>query len=362
MKVLFVYASAGAGHLKAAEAVCRHCKRSHPDFSSETIDVLRYTNPLFRSGYGIYSFLVKYAPSLWRLGFLLTSLKSLRPAMRPLSSLINRLNTGAFRDLLLKEDPDYVVSTHFLSSEIAASLKAEHAIHAKVITVITDFGVHPFWINHGTDLYVVASGVTARTLIAEGIAKERIAELGIPVDDKFLSAFDREALCKKFDLDPQACTVLIVTGSFGIGPIEEICAALSGPVQVLAVCARNKRLFVRLKQKNYPQTRVFGFVDNIEELMSLSQIIITKPGGLSIAEALVKDLIPIFISPIPGQETENVRVLKDYGLGICTNDITAIKDEVLSLCSHPEKLASERKIIRELKKPDAAKDICDVLR
>jgi len=361
MKVLVVYASAGAGHLKAAEAISAHLKRSRPDCRSENIDILRYTNPAFRASYNTYSFLVKYAPSLWRLGFLITAFRALRPFTRPLARLISRLSARKFSEFLLKENPDCVISTHFLPSEITARLKACGEIRSRVITVITDFGVHPFWINAGTDLYVVASDVTRQKLIAEGIPGDLISALGIPVNDKFLGAFRKDELSKKFNLRERQCTALLVTGSFGIGPIEKIVDALSGAVQMLVVCARNKKLFARLQRKNYPGVRVFGFVDNIQELMAVSQIIITKPGGLSIAESLVMELFPIFIAPIPGQETENARILSSYGLGICTDDIAAIKGAVLTLCAQPEKLESALKIIRQLKKPNATKDICDAV-
>ena len=109
--------------------------------------------------------------------------------------------------------------------------------------------------------------------------------------------------------------MLVVTGSFGIGPIEEIVQLLCNDYEVLAVCARNKRLFGRLKARAYPHTHVFGFVENIDELMTVSDVIITKPGGLTISESLCMDLIPLFIAAIPGQESMNVEVLQNAGIG-----------------------------------------------
>jgi processive 1,2-diacylglycerol beta-glucosyltransferase len=130
---------------------------------------------------------------------------------------------------------------------------------------------------------------------------------------------------------------------------------------MLVVCAKNKKLFSRLKRKKYSGVKVFGYVDNIEEFMAVSDIIITKPGGLSISELLVRELVPIFISAIPGQETENVRALQEYGVGISLNEPGEIRKTVLDYKRHPHKMERAKKIIRQIKKPDAAREIYRVI-
>jgi UDP-N-acetylglucosamine:LPS N-acetylglucosamine transferase len=185
--------------------------------------------------------------------------------------------------------------------------------------------------------------------ISRGI-KQLAKELGIPIESKFLERYNKNALFEKFRLDKGKFTVLIATGSFGIGPIEAIVDSLYKDVQILAVCARNRRLYKRLKNKNYPKVRVFGYVDNIEELMAISDIIITKPGGLAISESLAMDLLPIFISAIPGQETQNLKILAHYGIGIYPKDTAAIKRIVMDYKEHPDKLRSARENISKIKK------------
>ncbi|MCM8780899.1 MAG: hypothetical protein NC908_03130 [Candidatus Omnitrophica bacterium] len=362
MYIIITYASVGAGHFKAANAVFSYLNQHCKNVKVILIDILDKSNILFRLSYIYgYIFLVRHAILIWGLGFWLTYLRLLRPFTRLVISIINRLNTKEFTNFLIKENPDFVISTHFLPSEIAARLKTNRQISSKVISVVTDFCVHPFWISSGTYMYVVASGYTKEKLIKEGIKEEYIRDVGIPVESKFLEYYDRDLLLSKFGLSRNKFTVLIVTGSFGIGPIERIVYSLYKEVQLLVVCANNLRLYKKLKSKNYPGVKVFGFVDNIQELMAASDIIITKPGGISIAESLTMNLWPIFISPILGQESENIKALTYYGLGTYLKDVSYIREVILDFKNNPDKQKKAKERINSLRRPFAAREICDVV-
>lgn len=362
MKILVVHASAGAGHLKAAEAVYTYFKENFKEVDIQIIDILKTTNTPFAFNYSRgYSFLVTHVSPLWRFCFWLTSAKMLRPITKPVALLIDLLNTRTFRKKVIKENPDFVVSAHFLTSEIVAALKRKKRIRSKLITIVTDFAVHPFWISPNTDIYVVASGYTKDILIKEGVDAEIIRDFGIPISSKFIKHFDKGALKDKFGMDKNKFTVLISTGSFGFGPIEETVELLHKDVQIAVVCARNQKLYDKLKAKNYPGVFVFGFVDNVEELMAVSDVIVTKPGGLSISESLSMELFPLFIAPIPGQETENIKALENYGIGMQIKDLDNIKEAVLNLKNNPAKLSSVKEKISKIKKPFAAKELSDAL-
>jgi processive 1,2-diacylglycerol beta-glucosyltransferase len=362
MKILITYAATGAGHFKAAEALYSYFKDSCKQIDTRLIGILDKAAPFYRftCNYG-YLFLVKYAPLIWSWLFLLTYNRALRRFIRPILSIINYLNTRDFSRFLIEEKFDFIVSTHFLASEISGQLKKRKKINSKVITVITDFGVHPFWVCEGIDTYIAASTPTRQQLILEGVEEERIKALGIPISQKFLKQYDRFALCKKFGLGQDKFTVLITTGSFGIGPVEEIVDLLYKDAQVLAVCAHNKSLYERLRSKGYPGVYVFGFIDNIQELMAVSDIIIAKPGGLTISESLSMGLFPVFIAAIPGQETENINVLSEYDLGIYIRDAASVKDAILDFKSHPEKLRIRKENIYKIKKTDTLREICNVV-
>ncbi len=362
MKIFITHASAGAGHFKAAEALYRQFHKNNPGLDLRLIDILDYSNPLFKNSYIYgYNLIINYAPWLWALPFSLTANSLLKPITSRIRFIIDILSTSRFRKLVIRENPDFIISTHFLPSELASYLKKIGRIKSKLITVITDFGAHPFWILDNTDIYVGASEATKKQLILAGVKENNIRVLGIPVDYKFHTGLARGILFKKFGLDEGKFTVLIVTGSFGIGPIEQIVDTLYLDVQLLVVCARNQRLFERLERKNYPGARVFGFIDNMEELMGISDVIITKPGGLSISEILVMELVPIFISPIPGQETENVKIMHSYGIGEGVKDIAGVRNIILDYKEHPDKLNRIKEFIRRIKKPSAAEGLYNVI-
>ncbi|TAM34320.1 hypothetical protein EPN54_06520 [bacterium] len=363
MKVLIVYASAGAGHRRAAEAVYDYLKTNRKELELELTDVLDFTGPLFRFCYGFgYPFLIHYAVWLWGFFFWLTQFQLTRRISRRSSSIVNYFSCRKFAGYLEKGNFDYIISTHFLSSELAAGLKSKNKIGAKLITVITDFGVHPFWVSDGTDIYIAASELTKDKLLSKGVREEAVRVFGIPFSPDFAKVRDRGQLADKLGIEGKKFTVLLMTGSFGSGPLEEIAKGLCGFAQVLVVCAKNDPLFRRLTKQDLENVKVFGFVNNPEELMAVSDVIITKPGGLSITELLNMELFPVFVAAIPGQERENIKVLAAYGVGFTPKNIPQIRDFVMELKNDPRKLESLKKNITQVARPDACRKLADVIR
>lgn len=363
MRVLITYASAGAGHRRVAEAVYNYFKEHRPDIDLEIVDILSKTNAIFRFDYVAgYSFLIRHAVRLWCFAFWLTEFRALWPFTRAIASIINWINTGGFAQYLMQKNPDYIINAHFLPSEIAAYLKNKGKITSKLITIITDFGVHPFWVVPGTDLYVVASDFTRDKLLAEGVLEEKVKVFGLPSDVKFLQQFDRVALAGKLKIAHDKFTVLLMTGSFGIGPLEDIAQLLCHDAQVLVVCAGNKKLYNKLNKLKFPNIKVYSFVNNTEELMAVSDIIVTKPGGSTIAEIINMELVPVFISAIPGQEEGNVEALSQFGIGSIPKDVRQIKETVMDFKDHPEKIREVKVRIQKIKKPFSCRDISDVIR
>ncbi|MBM3245854.1 MAG: hypothetical protein FJZ13_00790 [Candidatus Omnitrophica bacterium] len=361
MKIFILYTSAGSGHFKAAQALYDYFKNNNPHLEIRLIDILENSLRPFRNAYtSSYAFMVSYVQVFWAIGYYVTHFIILRPVVMGIRFIINRINTFKFSGFLAKENPDIIICTHFLPVEVATHLKRRRKINSRLFTVVTDFGIHPFWLSKFTDIYIVASNFTRQQLVRRGIKESRVKVTGIPIEQKFSRQFPRGALLRKFNLEDRF-TVLIVTGSFGIGPIDRIVDLLRRDVQVLVVSARNKALFDRLRRKNYPGVSVFGFVDNIEELMAISDLIITKPGGLTISEVLAMELVPIFISAIPGQEAANIEILKGYGIGLCAKDNKEVKELVLDYKEHPEKLNKIKENMRRIKKPDALREIYNVV-
>ena len=213
--------------------------------------------------------------------------------------------------------------------------------------------MHPAWISKGADLYIVGSDAAECQLTEAGIEKEKIKIIGIPVDEKFSKLHDLAALKKKLLLRDKF-TVLLISGSFGTGPLQKIVDRLYPGLQLIVVCARNKFLYKRLRKRQGEGLRIFGFVDNIHDLMLVSSVIVTKPGGQSIAEALNLELPPIFLNPIPGQEVSNIKILQDLGIGMVARNITELEKIIAELRDNPQKLAEQKAKIREFKRPEAA--------
>jgi processive 1,2-diacylglycerol beta-glucosyltransferase len=362
MKIFIVYASAGAGHRKAAEAIFNSFRNRQPCDDVKLIDILEKTNFLFAKAYaGGYQFLINRAVWLWAWLFNFTAAKGpsfITPAIRT----FDILNSRRFSELILREQPDLVISTHFMPPEILTYLKLKGKIKSRLITVITDFGVHPLWVSKGTDAYAVASSLSKEYLIKQGVKAEDIRVSGIPIDEKFSKAYDKQEARKKIGLDPDKFTLLITTGSFGIGPVEEIIACLHKEMQIIVVCAKNVKLYKNLQEKMFANTKIFGFVDNINELMAACDIVIAKPGGLTTSEILSMELVPVFISPIPGQETHNLMAMQEFGIGKYASSAEDVKNIVLDYRDNPEKMNKEKEIIKKVKKPHAAADLYNAVR
>ncbi|MCX5713438.1 MAG: glycosyltransferase [Candidatus Omnitrophica bacterium] len=364
MRIIVVYASAGKGHTRAAEAIYGYLKECRPDCNPEILDILDKSSLLFRASYHWgYSLLVNRAQFLWRISFWVTHTKALRFITRAISLFLNKLDTKRFAAYLIKENFDVVISTHFLPSEICAYLKAKGKIKARLVTVITDFGVHDFWRCAQTDLYVVASEFTKAKLLSENVSHKRIKVLGLPADKRFSGVFNREASAKELGLDSSKFTILICTGSFGIGGIEKVVEELLGQAQILVVTANNKSLYARLLARKLPGVSVYSFVNNIEKLMAVSDIMIAKPGGMTIAECLAMEIIPLFITAIYGQELENIKVLRLLKIGVDCRGLSPreIKEIILDLKTHPEKLDALKANHKKLNRRFLVEEFCDAV-
>ncbi len=363
MKILMVHASAGAGHQKAAEALFAGVQKTYPQHEVKIIDALDYTSPSFKKLYcGTYFFLISQLPLVWGLFFNILEQNWIQPLVRISRRFYNSIVAESLEQFLQEEQFDYIFSTHFMPTEVGAALKRKGLIRSQLITVITDFDVHKIWLAEGVDRYTVASDWTKRKLKRLGVEEEKILVSGIPVNDKFLESFDIGFLKKKLGFVDNNFTVLLATGSFGIGPLEEIVQYLFlEGFQTLVVCGQNEDLRTRLNEKNYSNVKVLGLVDNMHELMSVSDVMVTKPGGLSISEALVRQLPLIFFNPIPGQEAHNVQVLASHQIGFLAQNPEQIIQEVRRLSHHKDAFLTAVRRTQSLARPNAVQDILNLV-
>ena len=368
-KVLILSAAVGAGHLRAAEALEKTFKLMNAAEEVKNIDVLNYTNPLFRRLYGkAYLDMVNTMPEV--LGWMYDSLdKPWENERRRLA--LDRLNTQPLINLLKKEKPDLAVCTHFLPAEIISWLRAKGKVDFPQTIVVTDFDAHAMWLCHNYEQYFVALDETKVHLAKIGIPAEKITVTGIPIDPVFAEVRDKAAMREKFGLDRDRLTILVSAGGFGVGNVEHLLEALSDlqtRAQIIAVCGRNEELktkLERLAREKLNNERVtflpIGFTREMDEYMSASDLIVGKPGGLTTSEALAKGLIFVVVNPIPGQEERNSDHLLEKGCAIKCNNLPVLSYKIDELVKDEARFAAMRENVRRFARPDASRVIVEKL-
>jgi processive 1,2-diacylglycerol beta-glucosyltransferase len=263
--------------------------------------------------------------------------------------------------LLEEFAPDAVVCTQAFACGVIASWKRSLGGPGPVLVgVLTDFVAHRYWADPDVDLYIAPNEETRQNLIAQGVLAERVKALGIPIREQFLQPVDRSAVLKALGLKPELPKVLVMGGSLGLVPMKSVIRKLDKlpqPFEIIAVTGQNEELKQQLQRKGGTlrhSTRILGFVDNVHELMEIAEMVVTKPGGITTAEALAKNLPMIIINPIPGQEAKNTEFLLRHGVAVeaaTASDVMLFVDEFLR---NPAKLRQMRDAARAVARPHAA--------
>ncbi len=371
MRILITYAYAGVGHKKAALAI-EKALAGVPDVKVKNIDVLDYANDFFKASYpAVYLFLINKTPTFWGLFYYLLDSRAVDFFIAPLRKFIHRLNCKKFIEFVKAENPDVVVSTHFMPSEIISGLKERGEFRGKLVNVVTDFIAHSFWMARSSDYFIGAIQRTRNDLLRRGVPEEKIRIMGIPCDPVFSISKGRENLMKQLGIESGFFNVLIMSGGFGTGPIKEIVREINDlnpetrdKMQLIAICGKNELLFHELRkmaQDLKVRLKAFGYMNNVDEFMEVSDIIVTKPGGLTISEALSKTLPMIIVQPILGQETRNCKILTGYGTAVKAKNTREVCKLIEEFATSPERMIGTRTRIKLLRYPDAARNIADFI-
>ncbi len=252
------------------------------------------------------------------------------------------------RPLMLRERPDAVVCTHAFPCGAMAEYKNVFPDAPPVVAIVTDFALHGFWVHGNIDRYVVATESMRGALLARGVAAGAIAVTGIPVRHEFAAASETvEELRERLDLPSDRYVVLLMGGGLGIAPVERmLCAlrAVSAPLAAVVVAGRNTRIRRRLAQTAenvaFP-VRALPFVENVYDYMHAADLLVTKPGGLTTAEALAARIPIVLCKPLPGQEERNARVLVDAGAAVRVGRVEELPATVQALradCTRRERM------------------------
>lgn len=364
-KILVIYASAGDGHKKAAEAVYNAFSEIKGlEVKATLIDSLNYTNRFFKYCYKAgYMFLIKYLPNLWGFFYYALDNRFFFILNKPFRRMANGRNTKRLVSFLLNEKFDLCISTHFLGTEVVCHLKNKGLSFLPLINIITDYKPHLFWQQKGVDYYVVGAESTKQALMARGVAEDKIKAHGIPIRKRFNRPFTKGQARDKLKLLHDKFTILVMGGGFGFGPIEKVVLRLQElklDSQIIVICGHNEALLNKLnslKVQFRKPTSVLGFCMNIDEFMSASDVMVSKVGGIATAEALAKTLPVLSVNPIPGQEMRNASFLFENGIGIRIERLDELNQKIEEFFKQPEKLKQVKGHMRTFAKPQAADDI-----
>lgn len=364
-RVLILSASVGSGHVKAADALARVMRgRSDVEevFSDDSLD---HTNVLHKQFYStLYKKLSSMLPEFlgwwyetsddpWVAdkGRLLIDL----PQALPLINLVRE-----FR-------PDVILCTHFMPAGVISWLIANGKLDARLGVVITDFHFHAFWITRAFNWYFVAQEDDKIHMEALGLPADRIEVTGIPVEPEFGAPVNVDAVFERHGLRSGRPTILVAGGALGMSPATAVVRQLlqvDRDFQAIIVCGKNEEMqneIVELLKDRPADFRVLGYTKDMSDFMSVATILLSKPGGMTTAEAVACGLPMMILDPIGGQEERNADVLLEAGAAVKCTEVTLVAHKLRRLLDDPERLRQMSRNARNLGRPNAASEIARIV-
>jgi len=352
-KIIILSASTGGGHNQAAISLAGYFKAHEAEV--KIIDFLEVKGKILeRVLVGSYSLMYSNLPNVYSRLYSITNNR--------FSFNISSFFVKAFESEILKifieENPQLIIATHPLIVDTICKLKDKRQISAPFISVITDFKAHRLYLNASVDAYITASEYTRKDLIQKGINRDKIYSYGLPLKQDFLSKTRYKRKNKEF-------TVLVMGGSNGHSTIEDVLKHIlscRNPLKVIIICGTDKKIFSKLKN-SYPgitcnkKINILGYTDKVAALMDEADLLISKPGGLTVSEAISKNL-PMFIPfMLPGQEQENAAFLVESGCAKVVGNIDTLHYEIDSLIENPDLLMNMKQKMSELYPGYSCEDI-----
>ncbi len=315
MRVLILAAAAGGGHIRTARALEQYIRCHAAQAQVKVVDALKEVNRAYdKLICGGYHFVATKMPGLFGHMYHNTNGDS------PLAKLVPKLNAALSKRLLPQIhtfQPDIIVTTHPFAAEMVSHLKEKGMVCAKLLVIITDYAPHKTWITAHADGYIVANDDMAMPMVQDfGVEPEKIHAFGIPVLETFFHSRPKEDLRREMELAPDVPTLLLMAGSFGVDTIMQIyrdIIRIPLDLQIIVITGKNQRLYRALKTTtalSLKKTKLIYFTQHVEQYMQASDLLITKPGGLTVTEALASNLPMLVFEAIPGQEEDNADFLE----------------------------------------------------
>ena len=361
MNILILSASTGGGHMRASKAIESYMLKQDKDINVKIVDSLLYISPILNktitSG---YVYLATKTPKLYG------KLYDLSNKDRKFSNFVTRINNIFANKLLpLIDDfkPDVIITTHPFPTEMVSRLKLKNEINIPLICIMTDYAPHKAWLSEKVDAYIVANDDMVAKMVAQGVSEEHIYPYGIPVDEVFFEEEEKQLVLEELNLDKNLPTILMMAGSFGVANVFDIYANIIDidlDFQIILVTGKNKKLYNQFEEVvgNSPKnTKLIYFTNEINKFMQASDIIITKPGGLTVTEALACNIPMAIFDAIPGQEEENAEFLIKHNMAVRISDGNSCREAIVRLLEDNGKLENMKEACKSFDKNDSSKNI-----
>lgn len=363
MRVLILTISAGQGHNKTARAMCDYFRSRQVEAS--IVDVYKYFNTaLYKLVDKGYLLSTKYMPKTYGNIYRHIEKNDYRDKRFNSVQISSRIVARQFARYISEKNPDVVIATHIFAADLMSGFRKRGLIDVKTLGIITDFTVHPFWETADIDYYVTPSELLGNQLAKKGIPADRVLPFGIPIEEKFSRSMDKQAARKELGIEDKT-TIFVITGSMGYGNVIKYIRQmdrLEQDFQIVCVCGNNKHLKEQVdKLHTHKKIYNFGFVNNVDVMMDAADYIVSKPGGLTVSEALAKGLPMILIDPIPGQEDRNFEFLLNNGLALGVTDTFPIDEALYQLMQNPNRAQYMSHMVRQVGKPYACKQLGDFI-
>lgn len=366
-KILILYGSIGLGHKVVAENIAQALSK-YPNLEISLLDVLKlYEGPLTKVSARIYQWVIRRWPALW--GFFYLNQIFLSLAL-PLRIPFAALKARKLWKEIQKFGPDLILSSHPTPTALVSYLKKKNSYHGPLVVTFSDFHFQPFWVYPRVDQYLVMTPEQRTEVLQRGFRSEQVVVTGLPVDQFFLKDYSKFEICRQFDLSRTKPLLLIMGGSRGWGVKQENIETLlksSLDLQIAVVTGTDEGLAKNLNSLGMPNLLAMSnlLTQDLAKLFYVAKVLVTKPGGLTCAQALARGLPMILTNPLPTMEELNQNYLVSHGVAVAARNSTELRRWAERLLLDPKIYKEMKKNFKKLQKgsasTQAAKALIDTL-
>jgi processive 1,2-diacylglycerol beta-glucosyltransferase len=343
-RVLLLSEGFGAGHTQAAYALSSSLRKLSPNIQTKVLELGNFLNPKMAPLIvSAYRKTVTTQPRL--MGYVYRHQKSFN---RLTTLALHRIFYTHTKNIVKQLQPDIIVCTHFIPSAVISRLKrVESTFKAPLCTVITDYDAHASWISPEVDRYLVSTPEVKSKLLRRGVLAANIQVTGMPVHPSFWEHPGKAEILEQLGLRDMP-TVMVMGGGWGMMNDEIVNHFLAGyreQIQIVLCLGKNEKLLNEMRASplyNHPNIALIGFTREIDKLMEISDLLVTKPGGMTCSEGLAKGIPMLFHHPLPGQEEENCRYFTAAGFGEPIESLDVVVKWMDRLLNNYEDLQNKR--------------------